>query len=212
MLLSVDGLNPTAITMLGPSGAPTFYRLMAEGASTLNARTAVERTQTLPNHSSMASGRKVDLPGGHGVTFNEDPGTTIHDAAGQYVVSVFDLVHDRGGSTALFAGKEKFAFYDRSWAATTGAPDTTGPDNGRDKIDSYLRASSSATTSEAGRRTCRGAEGLHVHPLPRDRHGRPCERLAVAGVPGGGARRGYADQAHPGHGRGHPCARRAAQS
>jgi hypothetical protein len=147
VLVSIDGLNPTAITMLGPSGAPTFYRLMAEGASTLNARTTVERTQTLPNHSSMATGRKVDLPGGHGVTFNEDPGTTIHDAAGQYVASVFDVVHDNGGATALFAGKEKFAFYDRSWAATTGAPDTTGVDNGRDKIDSYLRAAASTTTT-----------------------------------------------------------------
>lgn len=147
ILVSVDGLNPAAITQLGPSGAPTFYRLMAEGASTLNARTTVERTQTLPNHSSMASGRKVDLPGGHGVTFNEDPGTTIHTAAGQYVASVFDVVHDTGGSTGLFAGKEKFAFYDRSWAATTGAPDTTGVDNGRDKIDSYIRASSSSTTT-----------------------------------------------------------------
>ena len=147
VLVSIDGLNPTAITTLGPAGAPTFYRLMAEGASTLNARTAVERTQTLPNHSSMATGRKVDLPGGHGVTFNEDPGTTIHDAAGQYVASVFDVVHDNGGATALFAGKEKFAFYDRSWAATTGAPDTTGADNGRDKIDSYVRAAASTTTT-----------------------------------------------------------------
>ena len=147
VLVSIDGLNPTAITTLGPAGAPTFYRLMAEGASTLNARTAVERTQTLPNHSSMATGRKVDVPGGHGVTFNEDSGGTIHEAAGQYVASVFDLVHDNGGTTALFAGKEKFAFYDRSWAATTGAPDTTGPDNGRDKIDSYLRGSSTTTTT-----------------------------------------------------------------
>ena len=35
VLVSVDGLNPAAITQLGPSGAPTFYRLLAEGASTL---------------------------------------------------------------------------------------------------------------------------------------------------------------------------------
>lgn len=147
VLVSIDGLNPKAITMLGPTGAPALYRLMAEGASTLNARTAVERTQTLPNHSSIATGRKIELPGGHGVTFNEDPGTTIHDAAGQYVTSAFDVVHDNGGTTALFAGKEKFAFYDRSWNEASGALDTTGPDNGWDKIDSYLRASSSSTTS-----------------------------------------------------------------
>ena len=147
VLVSIDGLNPKAITMLGPSGAPTFYRLMAEGASTLNARTTVERTQTLPNHASIATGRRVALPGGHGVTFNEDPGGTIHGAAGEYVASVFDVVHDNGGSTALMAGKDKFAFYDRSWAATTGAPDTTGADDGRDKIDSYLKASAVTTTT-----------------------------------------------------------------
>ena len=133
--VSVDGLNPTAITMLGPSGAPTFYRLMAEGASTLNARTAVERTQTLPNHTSMATGRTVALPGGHGVTFNEDPGTTIHDSAGQYVASSSTWCTTAAAARRCTAGKDKFAFHDRSWAATTGAPDTTGPDNGRDKID-----------------------------------------------------------------------------
>ena len=147
VLVSLDGFNPKAITMLGPSGAPTFYRLMAEGTSTLNARTTVERTQTLPNHASIATGRTVALPGGHGVTFNEDPGNTIHDSAGQYVASAFDLVHDNGWSTALMAGKDKFAFYDRSWAATTGALDTTGPDNGRDKIDMYLKASAVTTTT-----------------------------------------------------------------
>lgn len=32
VLVSVDGLNPQAITQLGPAGAPTFYRLMSEGS------------------------------------------------------------------------------------------------------------------------------------------------------------------------------------
>ena len=113
--ISVDGLNPKAITKLGRSGAPNFHRLMREGASTLNARTAREQTRTLPNHTGMLTGRRIDdRRGGHGVTFNSDTGTTVHRAAGEYVASVFDVVHDRGGSTALFTAKKKFALYQRT--------------------------------------------------------------------------------------------------
>lgn len=146
VLISVDGLNPQAITQLGPAGAPSFYRLMSEGASTLNARTAYEATQTLPNHTSMITSRPVTATGGHGVTFNEDNGSTVHVSAGQYCAGVFDLVHDTGGTTALYSGKTKFDFLDRSWNATYGAVDVTGPDDGRDKIDTYLRTDDRATT------------------------------------------------------------------
>ena len=148
VLVSVDGLNPDAITQLGPTGAPTFYRLTAEGASTLNARTVYEATQTLPNHTSMVTGRPVAVAGGgHGVLFNEDNGSTVHASAGSYCASVFDLVHDNGGTTALYSGKVKFDFLDRSWNETNGAVDTTGVDNGRDKIDTYVRATDTATTA-----------------------------------------------------------------
>jgi predicted AlkP superfamily pyrophosphatase or phosphodiesterase len=135
--ISVDGLNPKAITKLGRSGAPNFYRLMREGASTLNARTAREQTRTLPNHTGMLTGRRIDdRRGGHGVTFNSDTGTTVQRAAGGYVASVFDVVHDRGGSTALFTAKTKFALYQRTWN-TNGAKDTVGRDDGRAKIDRF---------------------------------------------------------------------------
>ena len=135
--ISVDGLNPKAITELGRSGAPNFYRLMREGASTLNARTAREQTRTLPNHTGMLTGRRIDdRRGGHGVTFNSDTGTTVHRAAGEYVASVFDVVHDRGGSTALFSAKKKFALYQRTWNSK-GATDKVGANNGRAKIDRF---------------------------------------------------------------------------
>jgi len=101
VLVSVDGLNPQAITQLGPQGAPTFYRLMSEGVSTLNARTVLEATQTLLNHTSMVTSRPVTAPGGHGVTFNEDNGSTVHVSAGEYCAGIFDVVHDAGGATAL---------------------------------------------------------------------------------------------------------------
>jgi hypothetical protein len=50
------------------------------------------------------------------------------------VASVFDVVHDHGGSTALYASKVKFQLFSRSWN-THGAPDQVGPDDGRAKID-----------------------------------------------------------------------------
>ena len=133
--ISVDGLNPLAIHRLGPTRTPNLHRMMREGSATLEARSAVESTQTLPNHTTMLTGRRVDRrAGGHGVTFNEDNGGTVHQTAGGYVASIFDVVHDHGRSTALYASKLKFQFYVRSWNAN-GALDRVGPDNGAAKID-----------------------------------------------------------------------------
>jgi hypothetical protein len=133
--ISIDGLNPRAIEKLGQSRTPAFHRLMREGAYTLNARTVREQTATLPNHTAMLTGRRVDgKHGGHGYSDNFDNGSTVHRAAGHYVASVFDVVHDHGGSTAMFATKTKFAVYKRTWN-THGAADRTGRDDGRAKID-----------------------------------------------------------------------------
>ncbi len=146
--ISVDGLNPRALSMLTPAQLPGFTRLTERGASTLNARTVIERTQTLPNHTSMVTSRRVAVPGGTGVFFNEDPGTTVHVSAGEYVPSVFDVAHNRGRRTGLFATKTKFAFLDRSWNGTNGAPDPVGPPDGRDKIDVFRVSSSATVTSQ----------------------------------------------------------------
>jgi Type I phosphodiesterase / nucleotide pyrophosphatase len=135
LAISVDALNPRAIEKLGQSRTPAFHRLMREGAYTLNARTTRERTSTLPNHTAMLTGRRVDAQhGGHGYSENFDNGKTVHQAAGHYVASVFDVVHDHGGSTAMFASKTKFALYKRTWNAH-GARDRVGPNDGRAKID-----------------------------------------------------------------------------
>jgi predicted AlkP superfamily pyrophosphatase or phosphodiesterase len=119
---------------------------MEDGTSTMNARTVYESTETLPNHTSMITGRPVTTRGGHAVTFNDDDGSTVHEAADGYCASIFDVVHDTGGSTALYAGKEKFDFLDRNWDDGHGAADTTGRDDGRDKIDTYVRADGTETT------------------------------------------------------------------
>jgi predicted AlkP superfamily pyrophosphatase or phosphodiesterase len=116
--VSIDGLNPAAIRRLGAEGTPTLHRLIDEGASTLNARTAREQTNTLPNHTGMLTGRRIDpKTGGHGVTWNDERlhPRTVHEAAGHRVASVFSKVHSRGLGTALFASKGKFSLFDRSW-------------------------------------------------------------------------------------------------
>jgi hypothetical protein len=85
----------------------------------------------------MLTGRPVSARrGGHGYTGNFDNGGTIHRAAGHYVASVFDVVHDHGGSTAVFAAKTKFRIYKRTWN-THGARDRVGANDGRAKIDRF---------------------------------------------------------------------------
>ncbi len=121
--VSIDGLRADHVT---PELMPNLTRLMAEGASTLNARTDPAYTQTLPNHHSQFTGRSVYGVAGHQVDFNNDLNTTVHDEAGTYVASVFDVVHDHGGSTLLYAGKSKFDMIDRNWNDLNGAPDLVG--------------------------------------------------------------------------------------
>ncbi|HEY0889615.1 MAG TPA: alkaline phosphatase family protein [Nocardioides sp.] len=122
LAVSVDGLNVRAITRLGRAGAPNLHRLLAEGATTLNARTAYERTETLPNHTTMVTGRRIDRRhGGHGVTWNvERPRMTVQKAAGHRVGSVFTAVRKAGLSTALFTTKSKFRHFQRSWPRAIG--------------------------------------------------------------------------------------------
>jgi hypothetical protein len=137
--VSIDGLRADHVTA---ALMPNLTRLRQEGASTLNARTDPLRTQTLPNHHSQFTGRAIAGTDGHGVDYNTDLGRTVHEEAGGYVASVFDVVHDRGGATVLYAGKSKFDMMDRNWSAN-GRADTVGPDDGTDKIDEYVRTSPS---------------------------------------------------------------------
>ncbi|MBK5250039.1 MAG: alkaline phosphatase family protein, partial [Actinomycetales bacterium] len=116
--VSIDGLNPAAIRQLGVEGTPTLHRLIDEGASTLNARTEREQTNTLPNHTGMLTGRRIAAAtGGHGVTWNDERLTprTVQEAAGHPVSSVFSVVDSPERDTALFASKQKFSLFERSW-------------------------------------------------------------------------------------------------
>lgn len=135
LIISLDGVRADAITTLGPEGTPNLHRLMAQGASTLNARTTYESTKTLPNHTGMLTGRGVDGDNGHDVTFNNDDGETLASTHGSYVPGIFDVAHDHGRQTAFFAEKDKFYYLIRSWDASHGRIDIIGRDNGRDKTD-----------------------------------------------------------------------------
>lgn len=116
LAVSVDALSPAAIRRVGRSGAPNLYRLIRQGAGTLNARTSYELTLTLPNHTGMVTGRRVNARrGGHGVTFNDDRPGTVQSAAGEPVASIFNQVDEAGGSSAVFSTKTKFSIFKRSW-------------------------------------------------------------------------------------------------
>lgn len=122
VVISVDALNPNALTRLGRSGAPHLNALVDEGASTLNARTERELTLTLPNHTGMVTGRRIQAStGGHGVTWNDERlrPPTVQAAAGGPVESVFTVVDDAGLSAGFFASKTKFSLWDRSWPVAT---------------------------------------------------------------------------------------------
>ncbi|HEX7506775.1 MAG TPA: alkaline phosphatase family protein [Polyangia bacterium] len=147
ILVSVDGLGAYYLQRQFDQGKlPNFAALGRAGTSTLNARTDYEYTITLPNHTSMLTGRPVSaddaLPDTayHGWTTNSDVdfSVTLHNAGNpnlSYVASVFDVVHDHGMSTCLYSGKTKFTLFSNSYNAENGAPDTTGDNDGRNKVD-----------------------------------------------------------------------------
>jgi type I phosphodiesterase/nucleotide pyrophosphatase len=150
--ISIDGLRGDLLESYlnaSPLDFPNFKRFVDEGATTFNARADYTVTETLPNHTSMLTSRPVEQPGGapdtthHGYTGNSVHSTTstLHNSGNpnlSYIASTFDVAHDNGLSTALYASKGKFFIFEQSYTASTGAQDITVPDNGRDKIDSHL--------------------------------------------------------------------------
>lgn len=152
VFVSFDGLRGDLLEDLienAPGTYPNFKRFVDEGATTFNARSDYDVTETLPNHTTMATGRGVDGSAGYNWIWNGDPSPseTIESNKHSYVASVWDVVHDNGLSTSLYATKSKLVLFDQSYNAATGAPDTTGPNNGRDKIDRYVYSSTGAVMS-----------------------------------------------------------------
>ncbi len=109
VVISVDGLGSRWVSK---ESTPALADLLAQGAGTLNARTEVEKTVTLPNHTGMVTGLRVDASqGGHGVTWNH----TSNQSVAPGTESVFSTIDDAGGESAVFAGKDKFEMWGRAW-------------------------------------------------------------------------------------------------
>ncbi|MEX0938203.1 MAG: alkaline phosphatase family protein [Pirellulales bacterium] len=148
--ISIDGLRSDLLENLvnsNPSQYSNFLRLENEASFTFNARTDYTHSITLPNHTSMLTGRPVLNPAGqpnttgHQWTTNSDPSPsqTLHNNNPfvSYISSTFDVAHDAGLLTRHYANKTKFSIYTSSYNAANGAPDSNpvGGDNGTDKID-----------------------------------------------------------------------------
>jgi hypothetical protein len=170
VLISVDGLRSDVLEAPHIDGLPNFARLL-RGPHTLDARTDPQYTVTLPNHVSMLTGRPVLGPYGHNWTSNDDPaagkhGGTLHIHKGAYIPSVFDAAHDAGLATTCAASKTKFWLFEQSYGEAHGAPDTTGPDNGRSKIDLFVfgdRTPVLAATLADGLRRTSGPSFHFIH-------------------------------------------------
>ena len=99
ILISVDGLRPDLIYR---AGALNIMDLMHGGAFSLWAQTA-DVVFTLPAHASMLTGVK---PARHGVDFNEYR-LDVYPA----FPTILQAAHERGLSTALISGKDKFRLF-----------------------------------------------------------------------------------------------------
>jgi hypothetical protein len=163
VVVAVEGLRSATLRTAGTAGAPVIHGLAARGAATWNARTAYESTDDLPNLVGMLTGRPVQASlRGHG-TWDTSSGATVHAAAGRYVSSVFDLVHNQGLSTAMLTTRKRHAVIDASWDADSGGADPYGTDDGTDKIDSYQRLRNDYRLTRATRAMMRaGAPSLTV--------------------------------------------------
>ena len=161
---------------LGRQQLPNLYRFMRAGASTMNARTEHEMTVTLPNHTGMVTGRRIEAAtGGHGVTWNDDRPTpaTVQAAAGHDVESVFTAVDDAGGSTALL----RHARPSSASGSARGPTPSTAP-----RSTWTTRRSSTSSVADLARRP--------RLPLPAPvaaRRRRARQRLDVEALPARGA-------------------------
>lgn len=112
VVISVDGLGSMWVSK---ETTPTIAEMLTAAAGTLNARTEVEKTVTLPNHTGMVTGLRVDgAQGGHGVTWNHTSTRSVAPGT----ESVFSTIDAAGGASAVFAGKDKFEMWGRAWPGT----------------------------------------------------------------------------------------------
>lgn len=161
VVLDVAGLPSAALSSRYARFVPNLRRLLGSGAATLNARTTPESSAAVPNLVSLLTGRAVDKRyGGHG-TLNGKR-RTVGAATGRYARSVFDQVHDWGGSTSFMSTDRAAGIVIRSWK-NSGAADKQGVSYGRSKLSvSSLRRDDLAMTKVLKTQLLRSPRALSV--------------------------------------------------
>ena len=99
-IISIDGLRPDKLLQ---ADAPAMRAMLKAGAYTMWARTTAMAI-TLPSHTSMVTGV---APGKHGIYWNED--LPLSKPVWPDRPTVMELATRAGYSTAMVAGKSKFA-------------------------------------------------------------------------------------------------------
>lgn len=190
VVLEVEGLPSGALTGSHASWAPHIGALRAAGASTLNARTTAEVRGALPNLVTILTGRPVaKSAGGHNVGFAKDHPRkkkyrTLRSATGAYVNTLFDTVHNQGGSTSFLSSDRNAAIVLRS--ARAGLPDSQGVDYGTRKLTvASIRVTDKAAVNVLKKQLRRSPRTLSVVQLsgPRiagEKYGYFSHRYAAA--------------------------------
>ena len=145
VVLDVEGLPAAALSTRYAAYNANLRRIAGYSAGTLNARTSPEATTALPNLVSLLTGRFVNKAyGGHATKGNRS--RTIARAHGGYVRSVFDMVHDWGGSTSFMSSDRASEIVIRSYTSG-GATDKQGVNYGKSKlsVSSIRRTDGQAT-------------------------------------------------------------------
>lgn len=146
VVVAVPGLTSTVVRKMG-TDLSELDRMRLAGASTRNARTATESTSPDAGLASILTGRRVfPKAGGHGVGSKPTLPSTVHESAGQYVSSIFDLAHNTSRRTSFVSSRPQTKLVRESWNKRSGGKDPYGKDDGTAKFDQVKMARDDAAS------------------------------------------------------------------
>ena len=135
VVVAVPGLTSTVVRKVG-TDLSELSRMALGGAFTRNARTAAESTSPDAGLASILTGRRVyPKAGGHGVGSKTTLPKTVHESAGQYVSSIYDLAHNTSRRTSFVSSRTQSRLVRESWNKRSGGTDPYGMDDGTAKFD-----------------------------------------------------------------------------